>query len=219
MIVTHNASIFRAAATPVQAEESITEDQPILANEPHNKVCLFLAHVGNLILVVRYHAKDNSVSIEPPGGKIDPKDDDGTLETPAEALAREGFQEIGVLIAPDPVDLNATERHPYTQKLVGNYYCKHVEGTPWNKAADEHLGIIEIPLNEVKNYDDLVRIALNKAQVIVDECHTGEELSRPIECRVSKKAFMNFHEHFQFEMRSDFTNKTAENSLIPPMPA
>lgn len=187
-----------------------------MAQQTINKVCLFLVHNGNLILVVRHHAKDNSVSIEPAGGKIDPKEN-GDLETPDEALVREADQELGVIIK--PMHMMSVELHPHTGKPVAYYSCDHVSGTPYNKAHDEHLGILEIPLRNIKSYDDLRTIALDMAQKIVDDARAGEPLSRPIEFRVPERPVMNFIQQFTMEPGAAFVHRDEENFASTPKPA
>lgn len=187
-----------------------------LAEQAINKVCLFLAHEGNLVLVVRYHPKDNSVSIEPPGGKVDPKPN-GDLETHGEALIREAVQEVGVRIK--PLSLLHIEPHPHTKKPVAYYSSEHVAGTPFNMVRDEHLDILEIPLSRLQSYEEIKLMALEMAQTIVDRELEGQKLSRPIEFRVPEVPLMNFAHNFMYEQRSDFGNISAENSALDPKPA
>ena len=186
------------------------------AEQPVNKVSLFLAHNGNFILVVRHHAKDNSVSIEPPGGKIDPRKN-GDLETHEQALKREAYQEIGLLVK--PLSWMMDEFHPYTGKPVAHYYCEPVGGMLHNKAFDEHLGVLEIGLSKLMKYEDIKLVALDAAQKIVDQALGNNQLSRPIDFRVSEESFLKFSERFSFEATSDFTNIYAENSPSSPKPA
>lgn len=148
--------------------------------QPINKVCLLLVCNGHLILLVRKHAADNSVSIEPPGGKIDRKLC-GEIETPQEALIREAQEELGIRISPG--HLMALENHPYTGKPVAYYSCEHVEGNPYNKADGEHLGILALDIQKISSYEDLEAMALAKAQEIT-------EVSL-IEFRVPKEAVMS----------------------------
>lgn len=181
-----------------------------------NKVCLFIAHEEDLILVVRHHAKDGSVSIEPAGGKIDPKAD-GEIETHEEALIREAEQELGITIKPN--HMLHIENHPYTHKPVAYYACDHISGTPYNKASDEHLGVIGIPLGNIESYEDLKREALFMAQEIVDETSLGPKLSRSIEFRVPQQAVMAFIEDIMDVPQSSFRKIADENSLNLAKPA
>lgn len=187
-----------------------------IAEQAVNKVCLFLAHEGNLILVVRYHEKDNSVSVEPPGGKVDPKPN-GNLETHDEALIREAVQEVGVRIK--PISLLHIEPHPHTQKPVAYYSSEHVAGEPFNMVRDEHLDILKIPLSSLKNYEEIELMALEMAKAIVDRELAGQKLSRDIEFRVPEAPLMSFARNFMYEPRSDFGKISAEKSPVSPMPA
>jgi 8-oxo-dGTP pyrophosphatase MutT (NUDIX family) len=152
------------------------------------KVCLFVTHNGCLLFIVRHHQEDNSVSIEPSGGKVDFKRSGGR-ETHNEALIREAKEELGIVIAPQ--GLLSVENHPFTHKPVAYYACSHVEGVPFNAADREHIGVIEIPLGAAQAYADLQRLSLEGAQRIVAE-KLSQPLSRPIEFRVPEGAVMNF---------------------------
>ncbi len=187
-----------------------------LAGEQVNKVCLFLVHENHLILIVRHHAKDNTVSIEPAGGKIDPKPN-GDMETHGEALIREAHQELGVVIRPQY--MMAVEMHPHTGKPVAYYSCEHVSGTPYNKAEDEHLGVIKVDIHKIDSYEDLELIALNMAQKIIAESHTGEEIVLPIKFRVPKNPVMNFIQQSREEPGAAFTDIPEENFRQTPKPA
>lgn len=103
------------------------------------KVCMLVPYQGNLIFVVRQH-KDGRVSVEPPGGKRDPRRYGSEIETPEEALIREGHEELGIEIR--PVEILGVEPHPYTGKSVGYYFCEHVKGIPQNIETRQHLQVI-----------------------------------------------------------------------------
>ena len=186
-----------------------------LVTQPVNKVCMYLEHQGNLILLVRFHPKDNSVSIEAGGGKIDRKSN-GDLETPVEALIREGGEEFGILIKPH--HMMTLELHPHTGKPVAYYSCEHVSGTPFNKAKDEHLGILEIPTHKIDTYKDLNLIALDMAEKIVEAAHTGEPLSRPIEFRVPEDIMIYIQQRRE-EPGAAFTQIPDENSYFERNPS
>lgn len=165
-----------------------------------DKVCLLFTHQGNLVFIVRHH-KDDSVSIEAAGGKIDPKPT-GQAETPEEALEREAEQELGVKIR--PIQRLCVDLHPKTQKPVGYYSCEVVDGYPYNAADKEHLGIIKVPIHQVENYQCLENVALGAAQEITDLTIPHIQLSRPIEFRVPEKAIMNFIQQLQDEPGAAF---------------
>lgn len=186
------------------------------AEQEINKVCLFLVHEYNLIFIVRHHAKDNSVSVEPAGGKIDPKAN-GDMESHQEALIREGEQELGVIVK--PLSLLSVEIHPFTGKSVAYYACEHESGTPYNKAQDEHLGIIKIPISATKDYESLKLMAINRAQKIVNEMRGYEELSRPIDFRVPEKPVMHFLRQFIVTSHPTFQNLPDEKLVFPPNPS
>lgn len=180
------------------------------AEQPVNKVCLFLVHDQCLILIVRYHAKDNSISIEPAGGKIDPRQD-GSLETHQEALVREASQELGVEILPR--NMIAVEEHPYTRKPVAYYHCDLVSGIPHNRVPDEHLGVIQVPIPQ--GFEELKSLAIQQAKEIIRGTPLNKGLSRPIDFRVPETpSVLNYFQQLREESGAPFKDRP-DNTAHP----
>lgn len=173
------------------------------------KVCFFVEHDGCLILVARRH-KDGSVSVEPPGGKIDPKQC-GAMETHGEAIVREGTEELNILL--NPKQILAVELHPVTKSPVGYYACEHVSGIPANAAMNEktgqkeHLGVLKIAIDQIQTYEDLELIALDIAEKIVEVTLPRTPLARPIDFRVPEGAVMNYLQQLRQEPGAAFNTR------------
>ncbi|MDY0028607.1 MAG: NUDIX hydrolase [Pseudobdellovibrionaceae bacterium] len=168
-------------------------------------------YFGNMIFVLRQHAGDGKVSIEPPGGKLE----DG--ETLISGTRRELGEELGgfhltrvdekVLVSIEDVFRKAKGEQP--QKRCTYYMdCKTVLGFHFNALPNEHLAILHVPVFKPQSvdaisasYHEMKSYALASAQKKLDQL--GIVPNGKIEFRLPEKAFSAYYQASLSGMRSE----------------
>lgn len=101
--------------------------------------------VGRVLLAQRPPGKNLEGKWEFPGGKLEPG------EGPEDALVRELWEELGIVVAPDTLEPLTFASHRYDRfhLLMPVFLCRHWQG---EIIAKEHTALVWVQVQDMLNY-------------------------------------------------------------------